>query len=343
MKAEKRKFLAIIPAVLALILITVTMGLGWKTLDYCQNLALAYHAHPDLLKSMRNTDLFLLILSSAATVGIGILILLLWFQLRHTARVQREAEVLQRKYDAMASLNQQIRDLAHHQRLELIGTMTSSIAHEFNNLLTPIMGYSMMALETISPEDELYDDLLEIYTASNKAKTIISRLSDLSRKNSSLTFRQISIDTLVQKTLDVALPAKPKNVELRLSLNCWDQHILANEIQINQLLLNLVINAYHAMEASGGILSIATIFDDTNILLQVKDTGCGIPENQLGKIFDPFFTTKEAGKGTGLGLAIVQQVVEDHHGRIEVNSTPGQGTSFTVWLPRFHDAQGPSS
>ena len=266
--------------------------------------------------------------------GIGTMLTLVIHFARRPTRIQREAEALQRKNEAAEALNQQNQQLAHHQRLHIIGTLTSSIAHEFNNLLTPIMGYSMMALEKIPPEEDLYDDLLEIYNASRKAKTIISRLSDLSRKNTSTTFRQVSLDDLVHKTLDVAAPAKPPRVEVRLNLNCWEQRINANEIQLSQLLLNLILNSFDAIGDREGVLEIRTSFNDRSVELVVRDTGCGIPEEILPNIFEPFFTTKEAGKGTGLGLAIAAQMVEDHHGTIRVESRVGEGTAFTVTLPR---------
>ena len=100
-------------------------------------------------------------------------------------------------------------------------------------------------------------------------------------------------------------------------------------------MLNLIFNGFHAMEPDGGILTLATNFDEENIYLQVSDTGCGIAKEIRQKIFEPFFTTKEAGKGTGLGLAIVAQVVEDHMGKIQVESKEGSGTTFTVSLPRM--------
>ena len=235
---------------------------------------------------------------------------------------------------ALEKINRQTQQLAHHQRLETIGTLTSSISHEFNNLLTPIMSYSLLTLEKLPADDEeLYDNVLEIYNASQKAKVIISRLSDLSRKNSSKTFRETSIDDLIKKALDVAMPAKPETVEVKLNLNCSDLRIRVNEIQITQMLLNLFLNAFQAME-QGGVLEIHTTLDDTHVQIHVKDSGCGIPEEVRGKIFDPFFTTKESGKGTGLGLAIVAQVIEDHGGTIDVSSTPGMGTYFKVRLPR---------
>lgn len=245
---------------------------------------------------------------------------------------RRQVKLMQQKLDAMERLNRETQALAHHQRLEMLGTLTSSIAHEFNNLLTPIMGYSLMALEKLPPEEELYENLLEIYNASRQAKTIISRLSDLTRKNA--PFHMVAPDEVVQKALEVAAPAKPKNVELRRNLNCWDQRILASEIQLSQLLLNLILNGFHAMEPDGGELTVDTSFDDGSLYIRVSDAGRGIPPEIRGKIFEPFFTTKDTGKGTGLGLAIAAQIVEDHKGTIKVDSTEGKGTVVTVILPR---------
>jgi len=117
-------------------------------------------------------------------------------------------------------------------------------------------------------------------------------------------------------------------------LNCWDQRIQANEIQISQLLLNLTLNAFQAMAEHGGTLTISTTFDEQSLHIQMKDTGCGIPKEHMDRIFEPFFTTKEAGKGTGLGLAIAVQVVENHKGSIRAESMPGEGTVFHIRLPR---------
>ena len=291
------------------------------------------HAH--LLAEMKAAAWKLAFAGGMVMTGFGTALYMAIRYSRPSARIQREAEALRRKNEAAEALNRQNQQLQHHQRLHIIGTLTSSIAHEFNNLLTPIMGYSLMALEKIPPEEEdLYDDLLEIYNASRKAKTIISRLSDLSRKNTDSTFRQVSLDDLVHKTLDVAAPAKPADVEVRLNLNCWEQRIHANEIQLSQLLLNLILNSFDAMGGEG-VLEISTSFDGCSVELVVRDTGCGIPQEVLPNIFEPFFTTKEAGKGTGLGLAIAAQMVEDHNGTITVESRVGEGTAFTVTLPRM--------
>ena len=268
-------------------------------------------------------------------LGMGIALGVIVFrQCRQARQTRAELARLREKNAALAELNEQIRSLAHHQRLETIGTLTASISHEFNNLLTPIMGYSMMALEKLPPEEEeLSESLAEIYEASRKAKVIISRLSDLSRKSTPLSVQYVSPNELVAKTLEVTAPAKPEGVEVVTDLRCRHLWVYGNEIQLSQMLLNLTLNAMQAMEEGGGTLTLTTDADEKNIYFKVADTGPGIPEEALGKIFDPFFTTKESGKGTGLGLAIVQQVVEEHEGAITVESREGKGTMFTVRFP----------
>lgn len=288
-------------------------------------------------ESMRHLSMAafrLLTYGSMAVVGILMLAVLALWGLRRGARVDKEMAVLRQKNAAIEDLNRKTQELAHHQRLQTIGTLTSSIAHEFNNLLTPIMGYSLMGMEQLpEPEGELYDDLLEIYQASQKAKDIISRLSDLSRKNTALTFRYVEPDSLVKKVLEVAEPVQPKLVEAETRLDCRHVWILGNEIQLSQLLLNLILNAYHAMEERGGQLTVTTALEGERVCFTVHDTGCGIAKEDLSQIFEPFFSTKETGKGTGLGLAIVRQVVDEHKGSIEVDSRVGEGTTFTVFFP----------
>lgn len=155
------------------------------------------------------------------TAGIVLLVALLLRSRSQNLQAERELDALRQKAETMEQLNRQTQELAHHQRLETIGTLTSSIAHEFNNLLTPIMGYSILVLEKLPPEDtDSYDNMLEVYEASRKAKEIISRLSDLSRKNTSLTYQYVAPDTLVERVLEVAHPAKPKNVHIKTQLGC---------------------------------------------------------------------------------------------------------------------------
>lgn len=287
---------------------------------------------------LNRTVLWLMFFGAVVVAGILLLVALFTYTRRED---ERELAYLRRKNEQMEELNRKTQELAHHQRLETIGTMTSSIAHEFNNLLTPIMGYSIMVLEKIPPEEEeICDDLLEIYQASQKAKTIITRLSDLSRKNTGLTYQDVSPDELARKVLEVAAPARPSKVEAVLEAGCPGLWVHGNETQLSQLLLNLVLNSFHAMEETGGTLTLTTAAQGEEVLFRVADTGHGIPEDVLPNIFDPFFTTKESGKGTGLGLAIVRQVTEEHGGRIEVTSKVGEGTVITVAFPGKSQKEG---
>lgn len=263
-----------------------------------------------------------------ALLGIVILLVILLYRRRTNAEMREHVALLEEQNKAMETI-------AHHQRLEMIGTMTGSIAHEFNNLLTPIMGYSIMTLEHLPEgcDEELLENLSEIYNASRRAKTMISRLSDLSRKNVTGNNRNFSPDTLVKKVIDMARPSLPPRVEIRTDLCCPAECLFADETQIGQLLLNLVINAFQAMEARGGVLTIATAQAGQSIVFTVKDTGPGIPPADLGRLFDPFFTTKEMGKGTGLGLAIAQQIAQEHGGTITAESRENDGARFVVTLP----------
>ena len=289
------------------------------------------------LEFLRQNTTLLLMGSGVILLGLILLMLYVVTLSLENRKAAKEMKRLNERQKKLEQINQQTKQLAHHQRLEIIGTLTASISHEFNNLLTPIMSYSLLTLEKLPPEEEeLSDNLIEIFNASEKAKQIISRLSDLSRKNTPDTFRSVSVDALIKKTLSIAMPAKPEGVEVRLNLNCWDQRIRANEIQITQMLLNLILNAFDAIGETG-VLTMDTTFDDQSVNLRITDDGCGIPESLQQKVFDPFFTTKESGKGTGLGLSIVAQVVEDHNGTIQMKSKPGKGTVFQISLPRMDE------
>ena len=292
--------------------------------------------YDEMTRPMRSGTVKLIIYGGTALLGSVFLIILLWQMFRGNQRALREVELLQEKNATMEELNRQTEEFAHHQRLELMGTLTSGIAHEFNNLLAPIMGYSILILEKLSPEEtELYDEVLEIYSTSMKAKTVVSRLQDLARKNAGTDFQKILLDDVVSKVVEIANPAKPKTVDVILQLNATKQYIMGNETQISQLLLNLLVNAFHATEVSNGTVTVSTNVKHESLVLSVSDTGYGISEENRKRIFEPFFTTKRGGEGTGLGLAIAEQVVKEHGGTIQVESKEGVGTTFLVELPIF--------
>ena len=238
--------------------------------------------------------------------------------------------------------------LTESQRLAAIGTIAAVIAHEFNNILTPMISYSQFALqsaESANPDAGLIRKALsKSFQASTKAGKICNSMLGLARGEAS--FGMVSIQTLVDEVLQVlARDPQRDGIALRVQIQpglCVE----GDQVQLEQVLLNLLINARHAMLGKGGALTIkASTVDQGKVRIQVIDTGPGIPQMLLPKIFQPFFTTKGTArrgesKGTGLGLSICKDIIEHHMGRIEVQSELGRGTTFNIYLPH---AQGSAS
>jgi signal transduction histidine kinase len=231
--------------------------------------------------------------------------------------------------------------LTESQRLATIGTIAAVIAHEFNNLLTPIVSYSQYALqsaESAKPDAELIKKALsKAFQGSTKAGRICTSMLGLARGESS--FGTVEIQRLVEETLLVlARDPQKDGIALRVQVQPG-LTVVGDHVQLEQVLLNLLINARHAMMGRGGSITIkAQRLDSGELRIQVIDTGPGIPEKYQRKIFDPFFTTKGTTrkgepKGTGLGLAICKEIVEHHKGRIEVQSEVGKGSTFSIYLP----------
>jgi signal transduction histidine kinase len=231
--------------------------------------------------------------------------------------------------------------LTESQRLATIGTIAAVIAHEFNNLLTPIVSYSQFALQSAQgeqPDMELIcKALTKAFQSSSKAGRICQSMLGLARGQNSLG--DVPIQKLIDETLLVLArdPAKD-GIALRVQVQPG-LAVRGDTVQLEQVLLNLLINARQAMLGRGGSLTIkANTCDDEQVRIQVIDTGPGIPSAVLPKIFQPFFTTKGTvrkgeTRGTGLGLAICKEIVEHHGGRIEVESEVGRGTTFSIHLP----------
>lgn len=238
--------------------------------------------------------------------------------------------------DQLDSLREQ---LTESQRLATIGTIAAVIAHEFNNLLTPMVSYSQYALasaESDAPDMALIRKALsKSFRSSTKAGRICTSMLSLARGEA--TFADVSVQKLVDEVL-LVLARDPQKDGINLRVQVQPNiSVHGDPVQLEQVLLNLLINARQAMLGKGGSLTIKAHQAGAEVKLQVIDTGPGIPETLISKIFVPFFTTKGMTrgetKGTGLGLAICREIVEHHKGRIEVSSEVGRGTAFTMYLP----------
>jgi hypothetical protein len=243
----------------------------------------------------------------------------------------------------MKSLEAQVRQT---QRLEALGRLAGGIAHDFNNVLSVILGYSSMLLAELPAGTAASNDVQEIHTAGERAARLTRQLLAFSRQQV-LEPRIVDLNAIVIGMESMTRRLLGEDVLLKLALSPTPGPVRVDVGQVEQILLNLALNARDAMP-NGGLLTIAT----ANVLasrkrgegellpavtLTVSDTGLGMDEVTLQRAFEPFFTTKGSGKGTGLGLATVFGVVEQSGGRISISSRPGQGATFVIHLPRCDD------
>jgi PAS domain S-box-containing protein len=242
---------------------------------------------------------------------------------------------------------------AHAQRMEAVGRLAGGVAHDFNNLMTAIISYADLVLENLFPSHPLRPDLEAIKKAGWQAAGLTRQLLAFSRKQA-LRPRVLNPGAVVAGTEKMLRCLVGEEVELVLALAADVRPVLADQGQLEQVIMNLAVNARDAMP-TGGRLTIALCnarAEDTEararpalppgpyVLLEVADTGCGMSAEVQARLFEPFFTTKEAGKGTGLGLAVVYGIVKAAGGDITVTSEPGHGSTFRIWLPPSAEPSG---
>jgi two-component system, cell cycle sensor histidine kinase and response regulator CckA len=237
--------------------------------------------------------------------------------------------------------------LLQSQKMESIGRLAGGIAHDFNNLLTAIMGNLALAIETLSPEQAAYQDLLEVQRAGERAATLTRQLLTFARKQV-IEPQVINLNDLINNMNRLLQRLIGADIDL-VTLPAPDLgQVKADPGQIEQVIVNLAVNARDAMPA-GGKLTIETrnvLLDDayarehvgvapgSYVLLAISDTGIGMDAETLRRLFEPFFTTKEPGRGTGLGLATCYGIIKQHGGNIWPYSEVGQGSTFRIYLPR---------
>ena len=237
------------------------------------------------------------------------------------------------------------------ERLATVGQLAAGIAHDFNNLLVPITLYSELLLAAASPGSRVWSNSEKILLAANRAKELVRQILAFSRQVPTDKREPVQLQSLIKEVLKLLWATLPSSIEVYQEIAPDVGSVLANPVEIHQVLMNLCTNAYHAMQKDGGSLTIhldAVHVDDDfatlhpalkagpHVRLAVRDTGHGIEPAVMERIFDPFFTTKPAGEGTGMGLSVVYGIVRGYGGAVMVESVPGEGTTFSIYLPELH-------
>ncbi|HTU00730.1 MAG TPA: PAS domain S-box protein, partial [Candidatus Sulfotelmatobacter sp.] len=243
------------------------------------------------------------------------------------------------------------------QKMEAIGTLAGGIAHDFNNLLSAMMGYAEMTGDDLPKGSPAWRNLREVFAAGKRAKELVRQILTFSRQ-AEQERRAIPLHGNVQETLKLLRASLPATIEMRHAVQPDAGTVLADPIQMQQVLMNLCTNAEHAMRPRGGLLEVRLepvevdaefaaahppLKPGPHARLTVRDTGHGMDSRMMERIFDPFFTTKPPGEGTGMGLAMVHGIVGDHGGAITVESAPGCGAKFQVYLPRCDAGPAPQA
>ena len=240
--------------------------------------------------------------------------------------------------------------LRQSQKMEAIGTLSAGIAHDFNNILTAILGFADLGAEDAPAGSKVKRYLFHVLHAAQRGKDLVTQILSFSRRGEE-ELRPTALAPVLKESIKMLRASVPKTIEMRADIMTEPSMVLADPIQIQQIIMNLGANAAHAMWRKGGMmtfeLSCLTVTSENAasseltpgayLKLSITDTGTGMERDVLERVFDPFFTTKERGEGTGLGLWVVQSIVKHHKGAITVRSTLGKGSTFEVFLPRIQE------
>jgi len=270
------------------------------------------------------------------------------FPLRDGAGNVSEYVIIERDVTDELKLQQRIRQI---QKMEALGTLAAGVAHDFNNILMPIIVNTEMALWDVSKNSSAHEYLRLSLDAAERGRDLVKQIIAFSRPSFQET-NPIQIGPIVEETIQLLKSTLPSNIRISQSIEDGAAFILADPTQIHQVLLNLFSNAVHAMRKKGGELRVELSkvqLDEPEmkkypglkfekcLKLRVCDTGFGIPEENIERIFDPFFTTKSRGEGSGMGLSVVHGIIKSSGGDIEVHSEEGKGTTFDILIPLIEE------
>jgi signal transduction histidine kinase len=283
---------------------------------------------------------------------------------RHLDVMQRAQSTLEARVAArtveLTAANAQLRQemaerrhledqLRHAQKMQALGTLASGIAHEFNNILAIILGFTQLSQRQVSPDSPVADNMRQLRIAGQRGQEVVQQIMAFSRPTPYACV-EVRAGQVVHEAMQLVRPTLPRAIELRVCGMDETTTILADAIQLEQVVLNLCANAVDAMRQTGGILSVRLeaveltpawvarhhpLQPGPHLRLTVRDSGAGMTPEIREHIFEPFFTTKGTGEGSGMGLAIVHGIVTRHGGVITVESIRGQGTVCRVYVPRY--------
>lgn len=242
--------------------------------------------------------------------------------------------------------------VAQSQRMEAIGSLAGGIAHDFNNILFPIVGLSEMLMDDLPLDSPEHENAVEIFNAGKRGSDLVKQILAFSRQSEQKKM-PIRVQQILKEVMKLSRSTIPVNISITQDIQNECGLVQADPTQVHQIAMNLITNAYHAVEPKSGEISVqlkevdirfgqlpeGDLLPGRYALLSVSDTGIGIDPAIRDKIFEPYFTTKEQGKGTGLGLAVVYGIVKEHQGDIRVTSELGKGTMFKVYLPIMAQAE----
>ncbi|MCP3667532.1 MAG: response regulator [Gammaproteobacteria bacterium] len=238
---------------------------------------------------------------------------------RNLLTQRKEKEILERR-------------LLQDDRLKAIGAVASGITHDFKNILFPIQSYTQMALGSLPKDSVAYKDLQNVLKAVERAKNLSDRILTFSKEGPSEKI-PLELDLVVKEVLQLIRASTPQFITLNEAIDENIGKVLADPVQIHRLLMNLCLNAIHAMKEKEGVLTVSLTREKAHVKLMVEDTGHGMDEDTMEKIFDPYFSTKPVGEGTGLGLSTAHGIIKSYKGQIYVRSVLGSGTVFEIFLP----------
>jgi signal transduction histidine kinase len=231
------------------------------------------------------------------------------------------------------------KQLVISQKMDLVGVMAAGAVHDLSNLISIIVGYSNLLIEENLLENIEFQSMEKIRRAGEKSAALVNQILKFSRMDEKLY--NINVGDLVEEIVSIVATTLPEDVGILWEKPEEDIFIKSNAVKLQQVIMNLCINAIHAMTETGGFLTILlNRTKEDMVCINVKDTGTGMSEEIKGNIFKPLFTTKAEGKGTGLGLFVVKHILDEYNGKIEVESEEGKGSVFKVYFPLYLDKVG---